>query len=98
VLRGRIVDGASGAGIPNAIVVFLRPGVAPQTAQRSDIIAGAQTDPNGAFQTAPAVRKGMAYPVVMGAKGYLFIGGILEVSVNAADVIAVDQPFQLQRQ
>lgn len=98
VLRGRIVDGASGAGIPNAVVVFLRPGVSPQSAQQSDIIAGAQTDPNGEFQTTPAVPKGAAYPVVMGARGYLFIGGTLNIPGTAADVIVVPQPFQLQRQ
>ncbi len=98
VLRGRIVDGASGAGIPNAFLVIFRPGVSPQTAQRSDIIAGAQTDPNGAFQTSPAVRKGMVYPAVVGAPGYIFISGDLKIPPNAADVVGVDPPFQLQRE
>jgi len=98
VLRGRIVDGASGAGIPNAFLVIFRPGVSPQTAQRSDIIAGAQTDPNGAFQTSPAVRKGVVYPAVVGAPGYIFISGDLKIPANAADVVGVDPPFQLQRE
>lgn len=98
VLRGRIVDGASGAGIPNAIVVILRPGVSPQSAQRSDVVANAQTDAGGAFQTSPAVRKGAVYPVVIGARGYFFITGTIEIPTTASDVIVVNRPFELQRE
>jgi hypothetical protein len=76
-IRGTVVDAATGAGIASAIVIVLRPGVAPEEWARSRgaeataalMEAAAVTDQGGAYQIANLAR-GAAYTVMVTAAGY----------------------------
>lgn len=92
VLQGRIVDADSGAGISGASVLILRPG---STMARSNVVAEAQTDGNGAFRTAPPMPRGATYPVVIEARGYQKVSGTVEITAQDPEVVVL-RPVQLQ--
>lgn len=83
------MDAATGAGIQGGVVVLLRPGVSPREAKREDIVAGANTDGNGLFQTRPPVPRGFKYPLVVLAQGYQQLFAVLEVGQSGSDAITL---------
>jgi len=96
VIQGTIVDADSGSGIAGATFALLRPGVSPGAASEQDVVAQGQADGRGFFQTSPGVSRGPQYPVVVLAKGYQPIGGMLPVESGGPDVIQL-KPITLQR-
>lgn len=82
VLQGRVVDGATGAGVPGAGVWILTPGASPEDPTSKQIAASAVTDGNGVFQTRPPVLRGAAYPIVVFANGYGRVAGFVEIPLK----------------
>lgn len=75
IVVGTVVDAnRRSRPIPEALVLFLKPGVNLQTWVRTqdkeDIHAGAVTDANGQYQLSAPVQPGETYPVIVLAEGY----------------------------
>lgn len=79
VLQGRVVDGATGAGIPGAGVWVLAPGSSLEDPTSKQVVASALTDGNGVFQAKPPVLRGSYYPVIVFATGYGRVAGHFEI-------------------
>ena len=86
VFQGRVVDTVTRAPVPGASVFVLRPDVAFAKATRNDVVALAQTDAGGTFQTTPPVLRG-TYPVIVLARGYRPTEGTVEASTQAGDIV-----------
>ncbi len=73
-VAARIVDHATGRGIPNAVLLVLKPYVAIDDfindPNERDVAAQGETDRNGSFVTAPPVASGIAYNMIVYADGY----------------------------
>ncbi len=100
-ISGQVVDARTGRGIPDALVIALRPGVSVQQfiqLQRKDMaFTSARTDRNGNFTFPQQLPKGQAYGVVVVAKGYrdLAIEGALRITANAPEHAQIN-PIPLQ--
>ena len=74
MLTGLVVDADTGKPIPAAFVGVLKPGVtADQFFGAPDgelIVARGVSGASGLYRTAPAIARGQAYSIVVGADGY----------------------------
>lgn len=104
VLQGRVVDGATGAGIPGAGVWVLAPGTSLEDPTSKQVVASAQTDGNGVFQAKPPVLRGSHYPVIVFATGYGRVAGTVEIPARGPQTapgsseVAIVGTITLQRQ
>lgn len=90
-VSGRVVDRVSGRGIPDALVIALRPGVSARAfvarQDRAMIFTSAMTDARGTFTFPQQLPKGQAYGLVVVARGYqdIAIEGALRVGAGAPE-------------
>jgi hypothetical protein len=90
-ISGQIVDGATGKGIANVLVLAIKPGVRVQDfvkkQDRAWINASAKTDSQGTFSFDRQLPKGEAYGLLVIARGYrdLAIDSALRVTANAPE-------------
>lgn len=90
-LSGQVVDRNSKKGVPDALVIALRPGVRAQAfvqEQRRDMaFTSARTDPQGRFTFPEQLPKGQAYGLIVVARGYrdMAIDSALRVGPNAPE-------------
>lgn len=90
-LSGSIIDQRTRRGIPNALVIALKPGVRAADfarQQRQDMaFTSARTDRNGKFKFAKQLPKGQAYGLVVVARGYrdMVIEAGLRVAPNSPE-------------
>ncbi|RME43477.1 MAG: hypothetical protein D6791_15330 [Chloroflexi bacterium] len=102
-ISGQIVDQATGRGIPDALVIALRPGVRVQDfiqQQRRDMAyTSARTDGDGRFTFPKQLPKGQAYGLIVVGRGYrdLAIEGALRISANAPEHAQLN-PIPLARE
>jgi len=95
-VSGQIVDAASRRGIPDALVIALRPDVSVQTflkEQRRDMgYTSARTDRAGRFSFPKQLPKGQAYGLIIVARGYrdLAVEGALRLTANAPERARLD--------
>lgn len=100
-VSGQIVDARSDRGIPEALVIVLKPGVSVQQFIQKQLkeltFTSARTDRSGNFTLPQQLPKGLAYSVVVVARGYhdLAIESALRVSANAPERARIN-PIQLQ--
>ena len=100
-ISGQVVDARTGRGIPDALVIALKPGVSVQQflqTQRKDLaFTSARTDRNGNFTFPQQLPKGQAYSVIVVARGYqdLAIEGALRVTAHAPEHAQIN-PIPLQ--
>jgi hypothetical protein len=89
-VSGLIVDAATGRGVPDALVIALRPGVRVRDfarRQRRDMAyTSARTDRKGRFTFPKQLPKGQAYGLVVGSQGYRDLG------IESALRIGADAP------
>lgn len=82
-ISGRVINGDTGRGIADALIVILKKGVdlGEWVANPTDreIAASATTDKGGYYETAPPITPDV-YPFLVVAKGYRAIGGTLDVT------------------
>jgi len=90
-VSGQIVDGAAGRGIPEALVIALKPGVSVrdflQRQSKDMAYTSTRTDRQGKFTFPRQLLKGQAYGLVVVARGYrdLVIEGALRIAANAPE-------------
>jgi hypothetical protein len=89
-VSGQIVDGTTGRGIPDALVIALRPGVRvrdfARRQRREMAYTSARTDRNGRFTFPKQLPKGQAYGLIVGGQGYRDLG------IESALRIGADAP------
>jgi S1-C subfamily serine protease len=104
ILQGRVVDGATGAGVPGASVWVLAPGSSLEDPTSKQVVANAVTDGNGVFQAKPPVLRGSSYPVIVSATGYGRVAGYIEIlargpqTAPGSSEVAIVGTITLQRQ
>ena len=102
-ISGQIVDPVSRRGIPDALVIALRPDVGVQDfvreQRREMAYTSARTDRNGRFTLPQQLPKGQAYGLIVVARGYrdLAIESALRVSAHAPEHAQLN-PIPLQRE
>lgn len=90
-VSGQLVGQKTGKGIPDALVIVLKPGVSARTfvQQQSKEMAftSARTDKSGRFSFPQQLPKGQAYGLVVVARGYrdLAIEGALRIGAQAPE-------------
>ncbi len=100
-VSGQVVDARTNRGIPEALVIVLKPGVMAQQfvqTQRKDMaFTTARTDREGKFTLPQQLPKGQAYGLVVVARGYrdLAIEGALRITANAPEHAQIN-PIPLQ--
>lgn len=100
-ISGQVVDARTNRGIPDALVIALKPDVTAQQfvqAQRKDMaFTSARTDRSGKFTFPQQLPKGQAYALVVVARGYrdLAIEGALRITANAPENAQIN-PIPLQ--
>lgn len=101
-ISGQIVDGATSRGIPEALVIALKPGVSVrdflQRQSKDMAYTSTRTDRQGKFTFPQQLLKGQAYGLVVVARGYrdLVIEGALRLAANAPEQ-AMLNPVPLAR-
>lgn len=102
-IAGQVVDGGTGRGIAEALVIALKPGVRVRDFVRLQskemAFTSARTDRNGAFTFPEQLPKGQAYGLVVVARGYkdLVVEGGLRVSAQAPEQAQMN-PIPLQKE
>ncbi|MGQ9493396.1 MAG: trypsin-like peptidase domain-containing protein [Anaerolineae bacterium] len=102
-ISGQVVDANTRKGIPDVLVLALRPDVRVQDflrqKRRDMIFSSARTDRNGRFTLDRQLPKGQAYGLIVVARGYrdLAIESALRVTANAPEQAQLD-PIPLQRE
>ncbi len=96
VVEGHVVDAATGSGIPGATINILKPGASIRAPARTDVLASAVTDATGLFRTKPPVPRGVTYPIVIHAGGYLPATGNLELGPIGPEIASV-HAIQMER-
>jgi hypothetical protein len=102
-VSGQIVDQKTGRGIPEALVIALKPGVSVQEFLRkqskSQAFTSVRTDGRGKFTFPRQLPKGQAYGLVVVARGYrdLVVEGALRVAANMPEQAQMN-PIPLPRQ
>jgi hypothetical protein len=101
ILTGRIVSADTNEPIPDALLVILQPGVTVQemldNQNPDDIFGGGETDRSGNFITAPPVKKGEKYSLLILADDYKATGGddIELAPEDAGDIVSLgDIPLE----
>lgn len=93
-VSGQIVDAATGRGIPDALVIALRPGVRVRDfvrQQRREMAeSSVHTDPDGRFTFPRQLPKGQAYGLVVVSQGYR------DLAIESALRIGADAPERAQ--
>jgi serine protease Do len=90
-ISGQIIDAASRRGIPDALIIALRPNVQVQSflqQQKKDMAAtSTRTDANGRFTFPQQLPKGQAYGLIVVARGYrdLAIESALRLTAKAPE-------------
>jgi hypothetical protein len=101
-LKGQVVDADTQEGIANAAVLIMQPGTKLDDITQSNLqsltVAGAVTDSDGFYITAPPIEAGNAYTVVILADGYDPVGyeDGLDIPPTAHDLLEVD-PLALSK-
>lgn len=102
-VSGQIVDSATGRGIPDALVIALRPGVRVRDfvqRQRQELAyVSARTDRSGRFAFPKQLPKGQAYGLVVVGQGYrnLAIESALRIGADAPEHARLN-PIPLPRE
>ena len=105
-ITGKVIDHATQRPVPNAIVVFLNPGLtvddfdADESDGKSDtVFAYGVTDTKGVYTLNKPLDRGETYTAIIGAKGYARIAedDALEITQDDPDVIELD-PLELDKQ
>ena len=93
-VSGQVVNAATGRGIPNALVIALRPGVSARDFARKQspdmAYTSARTDRNGRFTFPKQLPKGQAYGLAVAGQGYR------NVAIESALRIGADAPEHAQ--
>ena len=101
-ISGQVVDAQTGRGIPDALVIALKPNVKVQDfvrLQRKDMaFTSIRTDKNGNFTFPQQLPKGQAYGLIVVARGYqdMAIEAALRVSSSAPERAQIN-PIPMQR-
>jgi serine protease Do len=76
-IQGYILDADTGRGIPGALYVVLNPGVTVDgwDGSKAQIHTSAESDANGYFELPLPLERNERYSVIVGAEGYLPVGG-----------------------
>lgn len=95
VVRGTVQDADSNRPIPEAVVVFLKPGVelrdwAAGGYLPAQVAAQATTDASGTYQTTPPLPRGQTYHAVFAAKDYRITDGPVEVTADDPTPLALE--------
>jgi serine protease Do len=102
-VSGQIVDAATGRGIPDALVIALRPGVRVQDfvkqQRREMAYTSARTDRDGRFTFPRQLPKGQAYGLAVAGQGYrnLAIQSALRIGADAPEHAQLN-PIPLARE
>jgi serine protease Do len=102
-ISGSVVDSSSGRGIPDALVIALKPGVGVKDFLRrqskDQAQSSARTDQQGRFTFPQQLPKGQAYGLVVVARNYrdLVIEGALRIAADVPEH-ATMSPIPLARQ
>lgn len=100
-VSGQVVDSRTNRGIPDALVIVLKPNVRVQqflqTQSKDLAFTSARTDRNGQFTLPKQLPKGQAYGLIVVARGYrdMAIEGALRVTANAPEHAQIN-PIPLQ--
>lgn len=100
-VSGQVVDSRTNRGVPDALVIALKPNVRVQqflqTQSKDMAFTSARTDRNGQFTFPQQLPKGQAYSLIVVARGYrdLAIEGALRVTANAPEHAQIN-PIPLQ--
>lgn len=95
-LQGQIVDADTEEGVENAAILVLQPGTKLDDVTQDNLesltVAGALTDADGFYISAPPIPAGETYTVVILADGYQARGfeDGLELTADSADLINLD--------
>ncbi len=100
-VSGQVVDSRTNRGIPDALVIALKPNVRVQqflqTQSKDLALTSARTDRNGQFTFPQQLPKAQAYSVIVVARGYRYmaIEGALRITANAPEHAQIN-PIPLQ--
>ncbi|HST03528.1 MAG TPA: trypsin-like peptidase domain-containing protein [Chloroflexia bacterium] len=101
-LKGQVVDADTQEGIANAAVLIMQPGTKLDDITQSNLqsltVAGAVTDSDGFYITAPPIEAGNTYTVLILADGYDPVGyeDGLDIPATAHDLLQLD-PLSLSK-
>lgn len=101
-LKGQIVDADTQAGIANAAILIMQPGTKLADITQSNLqtltVAGAVTDSDGFYITAPPIEAGQTYTVLILADGYQPVGyeDGLDIPSSSHDLLELD-PLSLSK-
>ena len=101
-LSGRVVDSATGRGLPSALVIVLKPNESVQQFMRyrkeSSILTSTQSTEDGRFTFPDQLPKGQAYGLVAAAQGYepIAVEGALRVGHGAPERADIGE-LQMER-
>ena len=90
-IRGRVVDSRTGRPVGGALVIALKPTTRMRSflkgRDESDVQSSTETNSNGDFILPDQLPKGMAYGLVVAARGYdpLTVEGALRVGPGAPE-------------
>lgn len=99
---GRIADLDTGMGIPGARIYILRPGVDAEAwlfvdRDFADVIASAQTDPEGHYLLSTALEREVDYEVVVEADSYDPVSGEFRFDQEAPDSVELNDIWLIGR-
>ncbi len=100
-VSGQVVDSRTNRGVPDALVIALKPNVRVQqflqTQSKDMAFTSARTDRNGQFTFPKQLPKGQAYGLIVIARGYrdMAIEGALRITANAPEHAQIN-PIPLQ--
>jgi hypothetical protein len=93
-LQGTVVDADTGRGIENAGIFLLNPGVNLDdwfdNPNENDVYSFAETDSNGDYILPDLLERGVSYPAIAAAEGYVPADGFLDIETDDPDIIIVD--------
>jgi hypothetical protein len=75
-IKGTVLDGVTGRGVPGARIFILKPGISAQQAAADDNISASEVtttataDNNGEFTTEAPVKRGQTYSAIVIARGF----------------------------
>jgi len=100
IIRGQVVDANTRQGLPQTMIVALKPGIDLdqwlQNGTDDDVYTYAMTDNNGNFQLPNAFQRATPYAMMVGNQlGYRPIRGTINLKPETPDVYAVT--FQLSK-
>ncbi|AFZ67664.1 S1C family serine protease [Deinococcus peraridilitoris] len=101
-VSGRLIDADTKAGIPDAVVAFLKPGTDVQAWARANfdenlMVASARSGADGTYTASPLLARNATYPMVLLAKGYRARSVSLEVTADDPAALPLED-LALQRE